>query len=467
MTSQQPINRPSENRLYALLIKPRQSVQNLRNREIVLNVVLVGTGLLMSVLFALLLVSFFALGNRQVAGRIVVAAGGVGFAVALLWLSRRLRYKLAAYLLTIFYFLLAAGSVASWGIGNTFGILLLAIVIILAGIIINARHGLYAAAAASLVLFAVQGSVEAGWITLHGPVDHVSSIGDAVGYAVVFAMIATISWLFGGRMEHSLIAAEAAEEALEHEKRQLQVRLKKYADRLQKAQMDEMRQVYQFAEVGQLSTSLLHDLANHLSVLNLEIDSMGGDGKQSPSLSRSRAIVSQLDSMLDEVRSRLAGQKTTQTFSLVDAINEAVVRCKRNYPDAGVQIDWQMPSNAETYTLMGDPLKCRQVIAILLRNAYDAYAKKPLAKGETPRIAIGLKRVGHTLQIKVSDWGVGITNEQRQAIFKPAYTTKRAGMGIGLYLARQMAMTEFGGTLQLADATGHTEFILTLSTDER
>ena len=455
--------RQSENRLYALLIKPKQSVQNLRNREIVLNVVLVSTGLLMSVLFVLLLLSFFAFGNTQVASRIVVAAGGVGFAVLLLWLSRRLHYRLAAYLLTLFYFVLAAGSVASWGIGNTFGILLLALAITLAGILINARHGLYTAAAASAVLFWVQSSVEAGWITPHGLASPTASIGDAVGYTVVFAMIATISWLFGGRMEHSLVAAEAAEEALGHEKRQLQVRLKRYSERLQEAQMDEMRQLYQFAEVGQLSTSLLHDLANHLSVLSLEIGSMK-DRKHTESLSRSRDIVAQLDMMLDEVRNRLAGQKTEKAYDLTNVISEAVVRCMRNYAGSGLQIDWRVPAHTDTYNLVGDPLKCGQIISILLRNAYDASIAGQNAADKRPRIAVGVRHSGDAIEVSVTDWGIGIPRDKRSAVFRPDYTTKRSGMGIGLYLARQMVMTEFSGTIRLGNATDRTEFIVTLPT---
>ncbi|HSX15526.1 MAG TPA: HAMP domain-containing sensor histidine kinase [Candidatus Saccharimonadales bacterium] len=417
----------------------------------------------MSVLLLLLLVSFFALGNGQVLGRIVVAAGGVGFIAVLLWLSRRLRYKLAAYLLTIFYFLLAAGSVASWGLSNTFGILLLGLCIILAGIVLRAKHGLYAAVAASLVLVLTQASVEAGWLTVPAPANSTATLGDAIAFSVMFGMIAIISWLFGGRMEHSLAAAEAAEAALEHEKQLLQVRLKRYAKRLQKLQMDEMRQLYQFAEVGQLSTSLLHDLANHLSVLNLEIGGMRSE-KHSKSLRRSQAIVDQLDTMLDEVRSRLAGQKTAKAFNLAHVINDAVMRCLRNYSDSGVQIDWQPPAKLAPYDLVGDSIKCGQIVAILLRNACDAYAHKP--PGENGRrIVVRLRHTDRALEISVTDWGIGIPVDERQIIFRPTYSTKHGSMGIGLYLARQMVMTEFGGMLRLGRATGKTEFIVTLPTN--
>ena len=413
----------------------------------------------MSILLVLLVISYSLAGNHQVGGRIVVAAFGVAFTLVLLRLSRRMHYYLAAYLLTTFYFALAAGSVASWGIANTFGILLLALAIILAGILINARSGLYAAAAASIVPFVVQGSMEAGWLAKPVPMGP-SSLGDAAGYTVVFAMIATISWLFGTRMEHSLAAIEEAEIALQHEKDQLQVRLKRYAERLQEAQMDEMRQLYQFAEVGQLSTSLLHDLANHLSVLSLEIDTMR-DRKHAESLSRSRDIVAQLDMMLDEVRDRLAGRKTEKPYNVANVISEAVVRCMRNYAGSGLQVDWHVPAHTAPYSLVGDPLKCGQVVSILLRNAYDASISGPKVP-DKPRIAIALKHTGDTIQISVTDWGVGIPRDKRKAVFQPSYTTKRSGMGIGLYLARQMVTTEFAGTLRLANTADRTEFIVSL-----
>ncbi|HSX05997.1 MAG TPA: HAMP domain-containing sensor histidine kinase [Candidatus Saccharimonadales bacterium] len=420
----------------------------------------------MATLFVLLLISLFVVGNTQVVSRVVVAAAGVAFTGFLLWLSRR-SYYAAAYSLTGFYILFAAGSVASWGIGNTFGILLLSLTIILASTLLSSRHALYAAALSAVIMIGVQLDVEAGWIHLQPIGSAVPSIGDAVGYSVVFAMLAIISWLFGGRMETSLLDTEKAERALEREKQLLEVRLHKYGLRLQKAQMDEMRQLYQFAEIGQLSTALLHDLANHLTVLNIEIDGIRGK-QHTEALSRSRAIVTQLDTMLDEVRDRLAGHKADKRYNLIAVISDAIERCTHNYPQSDVEVDWTPPADITMFELVGDPLKCSQVITILLRNAFDAYAKEPAASGRPPRmrIAVGVKKVGKHIRVSVTDWGVGIPADMRSKIFRPAYTTKTkqkgSGMGLGLYLASQMVITEFSGTLKLSDATDRTEFIVTL-----
>jgi len=419
----------------------------------------------MFALFALLLLSWFKFGNTQVAGRVVVAAVGVAFTAFLLWLSRRSHYYTAAYALTGFYILFAAGSVASWGIGNTFGILLLSLTIILASTLLSSQHALYAAALTSAIMIGVQSAVESGWLHVAPLTVTTPGIGDAIGYSVVFAMLAIISWLFGGRMETSLADTERAEKALEREKQLLEVRLRKYGQRLQRAQMDEMRQLYQFAEIGQLSTSLLHDLANHLTVLNIEIDGIRGK-RHTEALSRSRTIVTQLDTMLDEVRDRLAGHKADKRYNLTAVIGDAIERCKQNYPKSDIQVDWEVPADITAYELVGDPLKCSQVISIVLRNAFDAYERLP-AQNRTSRVAVTVKKSSKHIRIAITDWGVGIPADRRLQIFKPSYTTKRSGMGLGLYLASQMVMTEFSGTLKLSDATDRTEFIITLPTNEQ
>ena len=63
-----------------------------------------------------------------------------------------------------------------------------------------------------------------------------------------------------------------AEDELRIEKSLLAVRLEKRTQKLQAAQLKEMQQLYRFAELGQLSTALLHDLANHLTVLTIDIE---------------------------------------------------------------------------------------------------------------------------------------------------------------------------------------------------
>ena len=225
-------------RLFDLLIEPHQNEPTARNREYVFNIVVAGTGLCMAALMLLLLQSLLA-GNQQVAGRLFVSFGGVLFAVALVFLSRQWHYMVSAFLLVGFYIILAGGSVVAWGIGTPFGVIMLAVVIVLAGTVLGARYALYAAALASVIVIGVQVADQAGWYsstTAAAPTR--GQLGDAIGQSVVFAILGTISWLFGHATEQSLQRAEVAEAALEREKASLKIRVAERTAALKKSQVE-------------------------------------------------------------------------------------------------------------------------------------------------------------------------------------------------------------------------------------
>jgi signal transduction histidine kinase len=76
-----------------------------------------------------------------------------------------------------------------------------------------------------------------------------------------------------------------------------------------------------------------------------------------------------------------------------------------------------------------DPGLLREVVTELLLNALDA-----VGKGGRIALVIG-KRRGGWGALTVGDSGPGITEEQREHLFEPHYTTKPAGTGMGLFTA--------------------------------
>jgi hypothetical protein len=131
-----------------------------------------------------------------------------------------------------------------------------------------------------------------------------------------------------------------------------------------------------------------------------------------------------------------------QALSLVDhdlRVNQILVetKCQENLPH-----------------INADDTQLQQVILNLIRNAIDAMASAPTSKRDlqlTTRVD-GKKSI---VSIIVEDTGPGINAEERDRIFKPFFTTKSTGMGLGLSLCRTI-VEDHGGHLRLTktDSSG-------------
>lgn len=102
----------------------------------------------------------------------------------------------------------------------------------------------------------------------------------------------------------------------------------------------------------------------------------------------------------------------------------------------------------ETLALDADPDLLAQVLINLLRNAAQA-----MAQTEAPKLALRLFADGQSTVIEVEDNGPGVPHSLRQDVFLPFFTTRAAGTGVGLNLARQVIVAH-GGAIDILDAPG-------------
>ena len=82
-----------------------------------------------------------------------------------------------------------------------------------------------------------------------------------------------------------------------------------------------------------------------------------------------------------------------------------------------------------------DPRALHQVLLNLLANAADA-----LAERDDPTIFISLEQVGNMINIKIIDNGIGMNETQQNNLFKPFYTSKTSGTGLGLVIVKKMVV---------------------------
>jgi signal transduction histidine kinase len=104
----------------------------------------------------------------------------------------------------------------------------------------------------------------------------------------------------------------------------------------------------------------------------------------------------------------------------------------------------------------------------LISNGFYAVTKRKIEIGHSgfdPIVSATTKNLGHAVEIRIRDNGVGIPAEVREKMFNPFFTTKPAGegTGLGLSMSHDIIVKQHGGTIDVATEPGQfTEFIITL-----
>ena len=97
--------------------------------------------------------------------------------------------------------------------------------------------------------------------------------------------------------------------------------------------------------------------------------------------------------------------------------------------------------------IQADPDRLNQVLLNLYLNAIQSI-------GRDGSITVALSEAGDgRVMLSVTDSGKGMTEEQKQAIFTPYFTTKADGTGLGLAVVQNI-VEQHGGTIQVTSAPG-------------
>lgn len=100
-------------------------------------------------------------------------------------------------------------------------------------------------------------------------------------------------------------------------------------------------------------------------------------------------------------------------------------------------IHFNLLSCHEDCIIAGDPVKLQQALTNIIKNSYESLN----GKGS---VLIQLSREGQTICLKVTDSGVGLTEEQMQKIGTPFITFKKDGTGLGLAITKRIIKAHQG-----------------------
>ncbi len=137
--------------------------------------------------------------------------------------------------------------------------------------------------------------------------------------------------------------------------------------------------------------------------------------------------------MIDGVRTTFRRDARSCIALAPDSLVADVLACFRSEFQRD-RIHVHTDSEPDLPAIAGDPTQLRQLLVNLVTNAIDAMAENSGARILTVNAAV---RDG-SVRISVADTGPGIHPEDADRIFRPLFTTKPNGMGMGLAICRSI-----------------------------
>lgn len=224
---------------------------------------------------------------------------------------------------------------------------------------------------------------------------------------------------------------------------------------------DELVRKEKLATIGQLASSVGHELRNPLGVmanavyiLERTIEAPSPKAKQYLQLLTAQIKLSEriVADLLDSARSQSPQRRRTAVRAL---LTEQLGRV--NIP-SNVLVELELEDNLPEVHV--DPDQVGQILVNLFTNATQAMDNQPGA------LSIRAHNGDGRVHIRVRDTGPGVPPDLAEKIFEPLYTTKARGIGLGLSVSRSLAIANRGRLSVTNHPGGGAVFTLDLPTGD-
>lgn len=211
----------------------------------------------------------------------------------------------------------------------------------------------------------------------------------------------------------------------------------------------QMSRAEHLATLGELATGLAHEIRNPLAGIAGVIEIIGRD---LPASSPAREMVKDVRLEINQINRILTDLLETarphppqmMKSNLNTTVEHAVMLARQQVISKPIRIEFH--KNPDLPEVEHDSDQIHQVVLNLLLNAVQA-----IDKSGSVTVTIGSQ--DDCALVTVADTGRGMTEQQLSQIFRPFYTTRNNGTGLGLSLVRRI-VEEHHGRVDVASEPG-------------
>lgn len=224
----------------------------------------------------------------------------------------------------------------------------------------------------------------------------------------------------------------------------------------------QVRNSEQLASVGLLAASLAHEIRNPLVAIKTFFQLLPVRYNEPSFREEFSAIIQEEVARIEELSQSLLDSSkpsvgTMTPISLKDVGSAALDLVTSKGRQKGIEMTKDFSVDSDM--VMADPSSLRQVLLNILLNAIDAIDQEQHHK----LVRLGIYNSQDKVWIEVEDNGKGMSEEIRKNVFKPFYTTKTHGFGLGLTVSGEI-LNEHDATTRIESEPGEgTKFAIGFS----
>jgi hypothetical protein len=213
-----------------------------------------------------------------------------------------------------------------------------------------------------------------------------------------------------------------------------------------------------FAAVGEIATGLAHEIKNPLAGLSGALELLAEDLQRDPHHSevvgemrhQVHRLTQTMESLLSYARPAKAKLRATDVNGSIEKVLFLVNQQNRG---GGVEVRPQLADRLPP--VLADPFQLEQVFLNICLNACQAM-------GQGGALTVRSRAGDGNVVVEIEDTGPGIPADVRAQIFKPFFTTKRQGNGLGLAISARIIAEHNGHIGYRCPPEGGTTFTVTL-----
>jgi len=200
--------------------------------------------------------------------------------------------------------------------------------------------------------------------------------------------------------------------------------------------------------IGYIFSGVRHEIGNPVNSINMilgilkaKLDTLSKESIREY-VDRTMTQVSRVEYLLKSLKSfNMYETLDIRDVQIASFMEKFLPLVKEDFAKNGISIETRV--SPEAMWVSADARALQQALLNVLTNAADAFAGR-----ENPTISINVWKIMSMILIQVKDNGCGMNEEQLKDVFRPFYTTKSQGTGLGLVIARKM-LTKMNGTIEI------------------